>query len=112
MEVAVDLRQGLYVTSLGMTLVFVALLVVMAVALVLERLFRAGSGQERESPEPYLDHDAKEEESRVAAVIAVSLAILGQVKEVEAPAVPPDSVLTLKHVPMGWKTAGRIAGMR
>ena len=107
-----DLRQALYVTALGMALVFMALLVVMGVALVSERLFRARPKQEAEAPEPQLDQNAIEEESRVAAVIAASLAILDQEAEVEALARLPESVLTLERVSRGWKVAGRFAGMR
>ncbi len=107
-----DLRQALYVTSLGMALVLLALLVVMGVALVSERLFRARPRQEADAPEPQVDQNALEEESRVAAVIAAALAILDQEAEVEALASLPESVLTLERVPRGWKTAGRFAGMR
>lgn len=107
-----DLRQALYVTALGMVLVFMALLVVMGVALVSERLFRARPEQEAEAPEQHSDEQTVEEESRIAAVIAASLAILDQEAEVEALASLPESVLTLERVPMGWKVAGRFAGMR
>ena len=106
------MQQALYVTSLGMALVFLALLVVMGVALVSERLFRARPRQEADAPEPQVDQNALEEEARVAAVIAASLAILDQEAEVEALASLPESVLTLERVPRGWKAAGRFAGMR
>jgi len=111
MEVAVELQQALYVTAIGMGLVFMALLVVMGVAMGAEQLFRNRSPEE-ETPQQHADESAAGEDLRIAAVIAAALTVLDHEAQVEALASLPESVLTLERVPSGWKAAGRLAGMR
>ena len=103
--------QALYVTVLGMALVFLALAIVMFVTMILERLFRPppeGKGM------PAADRGmqaAQEEEQRVAAVIGAALAIVDHESEMDTAATPPQSVLTLERMSQGWKAAGRLAAM-
>jgi len=110
----VDIQPGVYVTILGMALVFAALLIVMLVTVLLDRIFRS-KPEEKQVSEARVatesDAAAVAEEGRIAAVIAATLAILDQESEVEALASLPESVLMLERIPQGWKAAGRFAGM-
>jgi sodium pump decarboxylase gamma subunit len=109
-----DIRQGVYVTILGMALVFAALLIVMLVTVLLDRIFRSKPEEKQAAKAPVAtksDAEAVAEEGRIAAVIAATLAILDQESEVEALANLPESVLMLERIPQGWKAAGRFAGM-
>ena len=110
-----SLAEASYVTALGMGLVFLALGVVMLVAFGLDRIFRAKPETEpSELPAQVetLGLEVLEEEGRVAAVIAAAMVALEQESELEALSNLPESVLTLKRIPRGWKAAGRFAGLR
>lgn len=108
-----DIAQAVYVTVLGMALVFLALVIVMLVTLALDRAFRAQPQKEMAAPLPAEKMDVEAlEEARVAAVIAAALAVMEQESEAEALATLPESVLSLERIPQGWKAAGRITGLR
>jgi len=106
-----DMTQAVYVTVLGMALVFLALTIVLLVTIILERLFRV---QSKESGSWTDDGNvqAAAEEAQVAAVIATALAIMAQEAEAEALAAAPTNVLNLEQMSQGWKAAGRLAGMQ
>lgn len=107
------LSEGMYVTVLGMALVFLTLAVVMLVTFGLDRIFRVKPEKEQPQPEAQaVDLESAEETGRVAAVIAAALVALEQESETEASSNLPESVLTLDVLSRGWKAAGRFAGMR
>ena len=106
------MAQAVHVTVLGMALVFLALIVVMVVTIVLDRLFRV---QPASMTARAADSDVqtpKEEAERVAAVIGAVLAVLAQEAGGEVPGIRPDSVLHVKQGTPGWKAAGRFGAMQ
>jgi Na+-transporting methylmalonyl-CoA/oxaloacetate decarboxylase gamma subunit len=104
--------QAVYVTVLGMALVFLSLTVVMLVAIVLERLFRAPPEKTAPCAFDRGAQTAEEEEARIAAAIGAALAILALEAETEVPVSRPEAVLTLKQMSQAWKAAGRLEAMR
>lgn len=107
-----NLQQALYVTVLGMVLVFVALGIIMLATVVLARLFQPRPKVEEEVPaDSQAEADALEEEGRVAAAIAAAIVILDREAELDALAHLPESVLSLEHVSRSWRAAGRISSM-
>jgi len=106
------MQEAWFVTALGMALVFSALLIVMLVVVVAQRVFRHMPGKDAVEQAPPADERAQEEDAQVTAVIAAALAVLDNDAEIEALLQLPESVLSLERVSRGWKVAGRFAGMR
>ncbi|KPL22360.1 MAG: hypothetical protein AMJ93_07360 [Anaerolineae bacterium SM23_84] len=104
--------QAVYVTVLGMTLVFSALTVVLLVTIVLERLFRLPPEKTASCAGDGGAQTAQEEEARIAAVIGATLAILALEAEAGVPASRPETVLTLEQMSQAWKAAGRLEAVR
>jgi Na+-transporting methylmalonyl-CoA/oxaloacetate decarboxylase gamma subunit len=106
------MRDAWFVTAVGMALVFVALLIVMLVAVVSLRVFQRVPEEHTGEQVVPADQRAEEEHARVTAVIAAALAVIDSEAETEALTQLPESVLSLERVSRGWKVAGRFAGMR
>ena len=103
---------AVYVTVLGMVLVFAALTIVMFIAIVLERLFRVQPEKKAPCAEDSGPQTEEEELARVAAAIGAAMAILALETEAELPEVRPASVLDARMAAQGWKAAGRLDAVR
>ena len=85
--------QGVYITVLGMTILFAALLILMLAAMVLERLFRPKTVEEEETlPQ-------REKELAAAIAVAIALKLKRQTSNV--------SRKTSEQALGGWKFSGR-----
>ncbi|MBC8263492.1 MAG: OadG family protein [Anaerolineales bacterium] len=98
--------QGIYITVLGMAILFAALLILMLAAMALERLFRA-----REPAEVAVqleERPSSEREKELAAAIAVAIAL--KLKPPTPDLQYPISNIqsqTAQRVLSGWKFLGR-----
>jgi Na+-transporting methylmalonyl-CoA/oxaloacetate decarboxylase gamma subunit len=82
--------QGVYITILGMVILFVALLILMLAAMGLDRLFRPKELEEETPPQ---------RERELVAAIAVALELKAQS--------PNLKLQTSKESPSAWKLWGR-----
>ena len=99
-----DIQAGVYVTLVGMTLVFAALAILMLAIMALNRVF---SPRDDSDTNVSASKEAPEEESAIVAVIALSLALASQdEKEYSAP--PPVHVLSIHRNVGAWKEHSRL----
>jgi Na+-transporting methylmalonyl-CoA/oxaloacetate decarboxylase gamma subunit len=82
--------QGVYITVLGMAILFAALLILMLAAMGLERLFRPKELEEEMPPK---------REGELVAAIAVALELKAQSSKLK--------LQTSKEAPSAWKFWGR-----
>jgi Na+-transporting methylmalonyl-CoA/oxaloacetate decarboxylase gamma subunit len=91
--------QGVYITALGMAILFLALLVLMLAAMALERLFRPKKLEE-EIPLQ------REKEAVAAIAVAIALKLKAQSSNIQYP-IPNTQYQTSEEVPSSWKLGGR-----
>ena len=89
--------QGVYITVLGMVILFLALLILMLAAMGLERLFRPKTLEELDEEEETLPQREKE----LAAAIAVAIALKLKRKTSNVKRRTSEQALS------GWKFSGR-----
>ena len=105
------MREAVYVSVLGMSVVFVALTIVLLVTLALERLFRVRPQAVECAPDTVGAGTPEEDDLEVAAAIGAALAIVAAESDQELPPTPVTRVLGLDHESPGWRAAGRLASM-
>jgi len=99
-----DIQAGIYVTIVGMTLVFAALAILMLAIMALDRAFRP---REESDSITSASKETPEEEAAIVAAIAVSLALASEDKA-EYPAPQPVHILSI-HRDMGaWKAHSKL----
>ena len=104
------MEEALWVTALGMGLVFVALGLVMLSTIAVERLFREPVPNSTASAEPVA---ADPGEYEIVAALAAAVLELEQARtEQSLPAMPPDGVISLEALSLGWKASGRVTPRR
>jgi len=93
--------QGLYITALGMAILFLALLILMLTAMGLERLFRPKEIKKEEALVEVEKEKEKEKEKALVAAIAVALALKLQspISNLQSP--------TTERRASAWKIWGR-----
>ncbi len=89
--------QGVYITVLGMAILFVALLILMLAAMGLERLFR---------PKELKEETPVEREKELVAAIAVALKLKAQSSKLKAQS-SNFKLQTSKETPSAWRFWGR-----
>ena len=93
--------QGVYITVLGMAILFAALLILMLAAMGLERLFRPRESAEEVTLE---SEKAKELVAAIAVTIALKLKAQSSKLELQTPNLKPQ---TSKEALSDWKILGR-----
>jgi len=104
-----DLVEGVFVTVMGMGLVFASLGLLMLIIAGLGRIFRERDAAAPvpiavERPEPEAEVDRHEE---IVAAIAVALAVLRQRQQALSP--PQTTVITLAPGTSAWRALGRLS---
>jgi len=96
--------QGIYITVLGMTILFIALLILMLAAMALERLFRPKE-LSKETP-------AKGEKELVAAIaVAIATKLKAQSSKLKYP-IPNTQYRIPEQELSAWKSWGRYRQLR
>ena len=104
-----DLRTGVYVTLVGMGLVFATLAVIMVVTMALNRIFRPSKGSVGPVTVPGSTAMPEADETARVAAIAVALMLARAERDGSATLPPPGPrVLSIRRRPVGWKVAGRV----
>jgi len=99
-----DIQAGIYVTIVGMALVFSALTILMLAIMVLNRVFRP---KEETSPGVSAERKGPEEESVIVAAMAVALSLASE-EEAEAHSPRPVSVLSIRRGTSAWRNYARL----
>jgi len=89
--------QGIYITVLGMAILFAALLILMLAAMGLERLFR---------PRELVEERPTERDKELVAAIAVALKLKAQSSKLKLQT-SSLKLQTSKEAPSAWKFLGR-----
>ena len=110
------MEQAIYITVVGMGLLFVALIIVMAATVAVDRLFSGRTVEQAKEAEkaaaPPVGPAMVQQDAHIAAVIGLALQLAGEEEGGEAPPRLPSSVVTLGGMSQGWRAAGRVAAMR
>jgi len=108
-----DVRIGVYVTIIGMALVFASLTIIMLVIMALSRIFRP----HKVPSDPFATTQSQaassetEELAKVAA-IAVAMALSKQAEEDLSLPPPVVPLLSIRSHSPAWKASGRLHGVR
>ena len=94
-----DVQAGIYVTIVGMALVFSALAIIMLAIMALKRFFGPG---ERARPSVAATGGNSEEETAIVAAIAVALSLASS-EEAGRHAPQPIHVLSIRRETGAWK---------
>ena len=99
-----DIQAGVYVTIIGMALVFAALTILMLAIMVLRFIF---SPRDKSDLGTSASKEAPGEEAAIAAVIAVSLALASE-DHAEYPAPQPVHILSIRRGTGAWKAHSKL----
>jgi len=99
-----DIQAGVYVTIIGMALVFAALAILMLAIMALNRIFPP---REESVSSTSASKEVPGEQAAIVAAIAVSLA-LASGDNAEYPAPQPVHILSIRRVTGAWKAHSKL----